>query len=369
MTIQRTLEKSLFKWKKISGLDFALLTPDGKESVNTGAKKLPSGKSLEEFLSQAAVSKASGALHYFKIYQGEDILYLLLVWGKGVAAHTIGELAVCQIEELTEAYSQRMDKNTYMQNLLLGNYTPVDAYNQAKRLRIAQQCPRAVLLVQTWQAQDESALSMVKNLFTARTGHYITSTDNDTIIVVKELSPAESLDSLENTAHTLVDMINSEVMAQAWVGYGNPADDLSSLPRAYQEARTALTIGKIFYRGQTTFSYDRLGIGNLIYQLPLPVCEKFIRETFRGESLDSLDDETYTIIHTFFENNLNLSETARQLYVHRNTLVYRFEKIQKKYGLDLRTFKDSLTFQLALMVSSYIQHRASDGSEKFQESS
>lgn len=368
MTVQRTLEKSLLKWKEISGLDFALLAPDGKEYINTGSRKLPSSQSLEEFLLQAAVSKASGSLHYFKVYQEEEIIYLLLVWGKGTASHTIGELAVCQIGELTEAYSQRMDKNTYMQNLLLGNYTPVDAYNQAKRLRIAQQCPRAVLLVQT-QSQDEGALSMVKNLFTARTGHYITSTDNDTIIVVKELSPAESLDSLENTAHTLVDMINTEVMTQAWVGYGDPADDLSSLPRAYQEAQTALTIGRIFYRGQTTFSYDRLGVGNLIYQLPLPVCEKFIRETFRGESLDSLDDEAYTIIHTFFENNLNLSETARQLYVHRNTLVYRFEKIQKKYGLDLRTFKDSLTFQLAMMVSSYIRHRTSDETGRLQESS
>ena len=180
-----------------------------------------------------------------------------------------------------------------------------------------------------------------------------------TIIVVKELSPGESLDSLENTAITLVDMINTEIMTQAWVGYGNTADDLNQLPQAYQEAQTALTIGRIFYSGQTTFSYDRLGIGSLIYQLPMPICEKFIKETFQGESLDSLDDETYTIIRTFFENDLNLSETARQLYVHRNTLVYRFEKIQKKYGLDLRTFKDALTFQLAMMVNNYIEYRNS----------
>lgn len=357
MTIHRTLEKSLNRWKDISGLDFALLTPDGKECVNTGFRILPTRRNLEEFLEQEAVSKASGNLHYFKAYQQEKVIYLLLVWGKGVSSHTIGELAVCQIEDLTEAYSQRLDKNTYMQNLLLGNYTPLDAFNWAKKLRIAQQCPRAVLLVQTHQSRDETALTMVKNLFTAKTGHYITSIDDDAIIVIKELTPAESPDSLENTAITLVDMLNTEVMTQAWVGYGNIADDLSQLPRAYQEAQTALTIGRIFYSGQTTFGYNRLGIGNLIYQLPLPVCEKFIQETFHGESLDTLDEETSTIIHTFFENNLNLSETARQLYVHRNTLVYRFEKIQKRYGLDLRTFKDALTFQLAIMVSNYIKAR------------
>ena len=359
LTIHRTLEKSLNRWKEISGLDFALITPDGKEYANTGSRKLPSSQKLEEFLSQTAISKASGNLHYFKIYQEEELSCLLLVWGKGVSSHTIGELAVCQIEELTNACQQRLDKNTYMQNLLLGNYPPIDAYNRAKKLRIAHQCPRAVLLVQTKKSRDEAALSMVKNLFTARTGHYITSTADDTIIVVKELSPGESLDSLENTAITLVDMINTEIMTQAWVGYGNTADDLNQLPRAYQEAQTALTIGRIFYSGQTTFSYDRLGIGSLIYQLPIPICEKFIKETFHGESLDSLDDETYTIIRTFFENDLNLSETARQLYVHRNTLVYRFEKIQKKYGLDLRTFKDALTFQLAMMVNNYIEYRNS----------
>lgn len=359
MTIHHSLERSLYRWKDISGLDFALLTPEGREYVNTGSRKLPAGQKLEEFREQAAVSKAVGNLHYFKVFYQEEIVYLLLVWGKGVSSHTIGELAVCQIEELTEACSRRLDKNTYMQNLLLGSYTPTDASDHAKKLKITHQCPRTVFLVQTRQPKDENALTMIKNLFTARTGHYVTSIDDGLIAVIKESSPGDTPASLENTAKTLVDMLNTEAMTQAWVGYSMTAADLGQLAAAYKEAQTALTIGKIFYSTQNTFGYDRLGIGNLIYQLPLPICEKFMEETFHGNSLDSLDEETSNTIRTFFDNNLNLSETARRLYVHRNTLVYRFEKLQKKYGLDLRTFQDSLTFQLALLVNEYIKYKRS----------
>lgn len=359
MTAYHSIKKSLHKWKEISGLDFALLTLEGKELVNTGARKLPTIQKQKEFLEQPAVSKAAGELHYFKVCWQDSAGYLLLVWGKGVSAHTIGELAVCQTEELFEVYRQRLDKNTYMQNLLLGNYSALDAFNWAKKLRIPHQCPRAVFLVQTKQPWDESALAMVKNLFTARTGHTVTSTDDSQIVVVKELSPADALDSLEGAARTLVDMLNTEAMTQAWVGYSGIADDLAGLPAAYREAQTALTVGKIFYSARNTFGYNRLGIGNLIYQIPLPVCEKFLAEVFHGESLDALDEETFTIIRFFFENNLNLSETARQLYVHRNTLVYRFEKIQKKYRLDLRTFQDALTFQIALFVNDYLKYQKS----------
>lgn len=357
MAIHRSLERSLYRWKDISRLDFALLSPEGKEYINTGSRKLPASQKLEEFREQAAVSKAVGSLHYYKVLYQEEIAYLLLVWGKGVSSHTIGELAVCQIEELVEACSHRLDKNTFMQDLLLGSHTPADVSGHAKRLKIVCQCPRTVFLVQTRQPKDENALAMIKNLFTARTGHYITAIENGRIAVIKDMSPGDTAASIENTAKTLVDMLNTEAMTQAWVGYSTPASDLSRLAAAYKEAQTALTVGKIFYNTKNIFGYDRLGIGNLIYQLPLPMCEKFMEETFHGNSLDSLDEETFNTIRTFFENNLNLSETARQLYVHRNTLVYRFEKLQKKYGLDLRTFQDSLTFQLAILINEYIKYK------------
>ena len=356
MSIQRTLQKCLDDWKEISRLDFCLLDLNGQPFCSTCSRQLPSASRLEEFSESSALCMANTGSCLYKVHDREEFSYILIVWGSGDSVPTIGELAVYQIESLITAYAEKNDKNTFMQKLLLGNYTEVEAFNQAKKLRVSSTSSRAVFLVETRQEKDEHALATIKNLFSARTKDFITSIDDTGIIVVHELSSTETEEDLENIAFMLVDMLGTEAMTQAWVSYSNMADDLKQLSNAYKEARTAMEIGKIFYSERNVFSYRRLGIGRLIYQLPVSVCEMFIQEIFGEESLDSIDSETLAIIRTFFENNLNLSETSRQLYVHRNTLVYRFEKIQKKFGLDLRTFEDALTFKLAMLVAGYVTY-------------
>ena len=356
MSIQRTLQKCLDDWKEISRLDFCLLDLNGQPFCSTCSRQLPSASRLEEFSESSALCMANTGSCLYKVHDREEFSYILIVWGSGDSVPTIGELAVYQIESLITAYAEKNDKNTFMQKLLLGNYTEVEAFNQAKKLRISSTSSRAVFLVETRQEKDEHALATIKNIFSARTKDFITSIDDTGIIVVHELSSTETEEDLENIAFMLVDMLGTEAMTQAWVSYSNMAEDLKQLSNAYKEARTALEIGKIFYSERNVFSYRRLGIGRLIYQLPVSVCEMFIQEVFGEESLDSIDNETLAIIRTFFENNLNLSETSRQLYVHRNTLVYRFEKIQKKFGLDLRSFEDALTFKLAMLVTSYVTY-------------
>ncbi|HIY01958.1 MAG TPA: helix-turn-helix domain-containing protein [Candidatus Blautia faecipullorum] len=356
MSIQRTLQKCLDDWKRISGLDFCLLDLNGRIYSSTCQRQLPAQSKLEEFHSASALCMANSGCCLYKIQDKEEFAYTLIVWGNGESVPTIGELAVYQIESLLTAYAEKNDKNTFMQRLLLGNYTQVDAFNQAKKLRISSTARRAVFLVETRQEKDEHALATIKNIFSARTKDFITSIDDRGIIVVHELSSTETEEDLEDIAFMLVDMLGTEAMTQAWVSYSNLAEDLGQLSNAYKEARTAIEIGKIFYAEKNVFSYRRLGIGRLIYQLPVSLCEMFIQEIFGDESLDSIDSETLAIIRTFFENNLNLSETSRQLYVHRNTLVYRFEKIQKKFGLDLRTFEDALTFKLAMLVAGYVTY-------------
>ena len=206
-------------------------------------------------------------------------------------------------------------------------YSQVEAFNKAARLHITPSARRAVFLVETKQHKDENALATIRNIFSARTRDFITALDDSGIIVVRELQSTESYEELDGIACMLVDMLNTEAMTSAWVSYSNVADDIMELSDAYKEARTALEVGKIFYADKNVFGYNRLGIGRLIYQLPTQVCNMFVGEIFGEESLESIDDETLNIIRTFFENNLNLSETSRQLYVHRNTLVYRFEKL------------------------------------------
>lgn len=357
ISIQRNLQKCMEDWKQISGLDFCLLSEDNSVFVATGERRIPSAGKLEDFRNGDALCTANASCCLYKVMDRDELLYILIVWGSGESTSTIGELAVCQIRSLIEAYSEKNDKNAFMQKLLLGSYSEVEAFNRAKKLHISSSCQRAVFLVETRQAGNEHALTMIRNIFSARTHDFITSVDDKGIIIVRELVSTETYENLEATAHMLVDMLGAEAMTQAWVAYSNVANGLRDLANAYKEARMALEIGKIFYSERNVFGYRKLGIGRLIYQLPEEVCEMFIEEIFDGESLDVIDGETLNIIRTFFENNLNLSETSRQLYVHRNTLVYRFEKIQKRFGLDLRTFEDAMTFKLAMLVSRYLRYQ------------
>ena len=354
MSIQRNLQKCMEDWKQISGLDFCLLSEDNSVFVATGERRIPSAGKLENFRNGDALCTANASCCLYKVMDRDELLYILIVWGSGESTSTIGELAVCQIRSLIEAYSEKNDKNAFMQKLLLGSYSEVEAFNRAKKLHISSSCQRAVFLVETRQAGDEHALTMIRNIFSARTHDFITSVDDRGIIIVRELVSTETYENLEATAH----MLGAEAMTQAWVAYSNVANGLRDLANAYKEARMALEIGKIFYSERNVFGYRKLGIGRLIYQLPEEVCEMFIEEIFDGESLEVIDGETLNIIRTFFENNLNLSETSRQLYVHRNTLVYRFEKIQKRFGLDLRSFEDALTFKIAMLVSGYLRYQA-----------
>ena len=358
ISIQRNLQKCMEDWKQISGLDVCLLSEDNSVFVATGERRIPSAGKLEDFRNGDALCTANASCCLYKVMDRDELLYILIVWGSGESTSTIGELAVCQIRSLIEAYSEKNDKNAFMQKLLLGSYSEVEAFNRAKKLHISSSCQRAVFLVETRQAGDEHALTMIRNIFSARTHDFITSVDDKGIIIVRELVSTETYENLEATAHMLVDMLGAEAMTQAWVAYSNVANGLRDLANAYKEARMALEIGKIFYSERNVFGYRKLGIGRLIYQLPEEVCEMFIEEIFDGESLDVIDGETLNIIRTFFENNLNLSETSRQLYVHRNTLVYRFEKIQKRFGLDLRSFEDALTFKIAMLVSGYLRYRS-----------
>ena len=360
MKIQQTLQKSLEDWNRISGLDFCILDENNQIYITTCDKKLPSVEKLTQFREDTALCVSNRSCSLYKLDNASGNM-LLIVWGSGDSASTIGELAVCQIESLLSAYAEKTDKNSFMQNLLLDRYSQVEAFNKAAKLHISPSVRRAVFLVETKQHKDESALATIRNIFSARTRDFITALDDSGIIVVRELQNTESYEELDGIACMLVDMLNTEAMTSAWVSYSNVADDIMELSDAYKEARTALEVGKIFYAEKNVFGYNQLGIGRLIYQLPTQVCDMFVNEIFGDESLESIDDETLNIIRTFFENNLNLSETSRQLYVHRNTLVYRFEKLQKRFGLDVRTFEDALAFKLAMMVSDYLKYSRNHG--------
>lgn len=270
------------------------------------------------------------------------------------------DAALGQIIQLTCAYKEKYNKASFIQNLLLDNVLHVDMYNRAKKLRVDIEANRVVFIVETENEDDEAAMETMKHLFRSQNRDYITAIEQNYIVLVKQMEDDAKDEDIQSTAMMIVDMLNAEAMSKVRVSYGNPSSKLDDLSRSYKEARMALEVGRIFYSEQTIIPYGKLGIGRLIYQLPVPLCKMYLKEVFGHKLPDTFDDETITTINIFFDNNLNISETARQLYVHRNTLVYRLEKLQKITGLDIRVFEDALTFKIATMVANYMKFMKED---------
>ena len=271
--------------------------------------------------------------------------------GLGVSAFVI---TVFQIQNLLVAYKERYDKDNFIKNLLLDNLLLVDIFNRAKKLHIEMNARRVVYIVETSKEKDNGALETVRSMFAGGNKDFITAVDEKNIIIVKEIKDKDTYEDLEKTAQVIVDMLNTEAMARVRVAFGTIIKDIKEVSRSYKEAKMALDVGKIFYSDKKVMAYSNLGIGRLIYQLPLPLCKMFIKEIFDDNTPDNFDEETLTTINKFFENNLNVSETSRKLYVHRNTLVYRLEKIKKITGLDLREFDHAIVFKVAMMVKMYL---------------
>ena len=293
---------------------------------------------------------------FFKVMDENQLEYVLLVRGGGDDTFMIGKMVVFQIQNLLVAYKERFDKDNFIKNLLLDNLLLVDIYNRAQKLHIEVECPRIVYLIETRIEKDNSATELLKSLFSAQNGDYITAVDERNIILIKALERADDMETIEKTADMIVDMMNSEAMMNVRVAYGTVVGELREVSKSYKEAKMALDVGKIFYAEKNVIAYARLGIGRLIYQLPVNLCKIFIDEIFGDNVPYDMEEETLTTINKFFENNLNVSETSRQLFIHRNTLVYRIEKLQKSTGLDIRVFDDALTFKIALMVVSYMKY-------------
>ena len=350
----QVLQKTLDELRNITRIDLCVTNTDGVLLVTTFPETAIDAESIRSFVLSAADSQIVQEYHYFKVYDNQNVEYILISKGSSDDAYMIGKVAVCEIQNLIIAYKERLDKNNFIQNLLLDNLLLVDVYNRAKKLRIDTDVRRVVFMVETKMEKDISAQETVKSLFASRPKDFITAVDEKSIIIVKELKDTDTFEDMNQTARMLVDMLNAEAMSQVRVSYGNPVNEIKSVSRSYKEAKMALEVGKIFYADKNVVPYNNLGIGRLIYQLPM--CEMFMTEVF-GENLpDTFDEETLTTINKFFENNLNVSETSRQLYVHRNTLVYRLEKLEKSTGLDIRKFDDALTFKIAMMVVSYMTY-------------
>ena len=356
MISNQVLQNTLEGLKEISRTEFCIIDTEGKVLATTFADFSIQPGDIQAFVESQADSQLVKGFQYFKVCDDYQLEYVLVAHGDDEDTYMVGKLVAFQIQNLIVAYKERFDKDSFIKNLLLDNLLLVDIYNRAKKLHIEMNARRVVYIVETSKEKDNGALETVRSMFAGGNKDFITAVDEKNIIIVKEIKDKDTYEDLEKTAQVIVDMLNTEAMARVRVAFGTIIKDIKEVSRSYKEAKMALDVGKIFYSDKKVMAYSNLGIGRLIYQLPLPLCKMFIKEIFDDNTPDNFDEETLTTINKFFENNLNVSETSRQLYIHRNTLVYRLDKLQKSTGLDLRVFEDAITFRIALMVVKYMNY-------------
>ena len=356
MISNQILQNTIEGIKSISRVDLHVADTDGKIIASTSQLGDEFEHAIISFVTSPADSQSVQEYQFFKVYDESQLELILIAQGTSDDVFMVGKMAAFQIQNLLVAYKERFDKDNFIKNLLLDNLLLVDIYNRSKKLYIDVDARRCVCIIETKNEKDSVALETVRTLFATQKKDFITAVDEKSIILIKNLEEKQGYEDVQKISETIVDMLNTEAMVKATVAYGTIISELKEVSRSYKEAKMALDVGKIFYSNKSVIAYNNLGIGRLIYQLPIPLCKMFIKENFNGKSPDDFDEETLTTINKFFENNLNVSETSRQLYIHRNTLVYRLDKLQKSTGLDLRVFEDAITFKIALMVVKYMNY-------------
>ena len=356
MISNQILQNTIDGIKNITRIELCIIDTEGKEIAATMENMEAMGNAVLDFVKSPADSQEMQGCQFFKIFDEQQLEYILVASGSSEDSYMVGKMAAFQVQNLLVAYKERFDKDNFIKNLLLDNLLLVDIYSRAKKLHIQADVKRSVMIIESAQGKDNNALDILRIALGSNNKDFVTAVDENNVIVVKELIEAEGSKEINKSAIHIKEILSKEGIEHIHISYGTTVKEIKEASRSYKEAKMALDVGKIFFDEREVIAYSELGIGRLIYQLPIPLCKMFIKEIFGGKSPDDFDDETLITINKFFENSLNVSETSRQLFIHRNTLVYRLDKLQKSTGLDLRVFEDAITFKIALMVVKYMKY-------------
>ncbi len=329
----------------ISSTDMSLL---GERWPDAALKVGNASESIVTF-AQKSFKAIMGNSNYFE--------YAVFCSGDDETARSFCQMAFIALNDAKTFYEEKHDRGTFVKNIIMDNILPGDIYIRAKELHFATDAPRAVFLVRQVGHSDVATVDVLTGMFPDKMQDFVLSVNETDVAIIKQINGTVTAEDLEKIAVSVEDTLKNELRIKTIIGIGTVAEHLRELADSYKEAQTAIEVGKVFDTEKSVMHYENLGIGRLIYQLPTTLCEIFLREVFKKNSLDSLDQETLFTINKFFENSLNVSETSRKLFVHRNTLVYRLEKIRKLTGLDLRQFDHAIVFRVALMVRQYLASR------------
>lgn len=357
MNINQMIQQSLNHVKAIGKTEMCVLDAEGRIVAGTFKPERLLEDVIELFIQSPVESQVFRDYFFFKMSDGRGLNYILIAKGGSSESYTLGKLEAAQLQTFISGSRTKPDKRKFIKELVLGRIPKEELGTQAKKMHMEAEACRMIYLVEIQNQNDSEVKRIIKEFVCESREDIFVELDEKMILLVKAVGERDGIKEHEKNAFLLLELLNSEAMVKARVSYGNTVRHLKDLPKAYQEARQANDVGKIFYPDRLVCAYGHLGLGRLIYQLPLPMCEMYLHEVFGTNTPGALDEETLGIAKTFFENNLSIAETARQLYTHRNTLVYRLERIQKKTGLDIRRFEDAMVFYIGMMVDSYIKYR------------
>lgn len=361
MISNQVLQSTIEGLKGIARIEICVVDSDGKPVASSDASLEEYSAQAVEFASSPADSQELNGCQFFKVTDEGQLEYVLIVSGTGEDLYTLGKMAAFQVQGLLVAYKERFDRDNFIKNLLLDNLLLVDIFSRAKKLHIQPEMPRVVIIIESGEDESGRVLELMRTNYGTNNKDFITAVDENNVIVVKELAVSEKENDVQRYCDAYMKLLEREGIGGTRIAYGTVTGEIKEVSHSYKEAKMALDVGKIFFDDRMIIAYSELGIGRLIYQLPIPLCRLFIKEIFDGQGPDDFDEETLMTINKFFENSLNVSETSRQLFIHRNTLVYRLDKLQKMTGLDIRIFEDAITFKIALMVVKYMNYMETIG--------
>ena len=351
----RLFQNIIHQMKDVIGRNIGVIDENGIVIAASELAKI--GESMQrvrEELSYSSNFMVYGGYTYRFINTAGKNNCITFVEGTDVHANKMSQMLAVTLSNIKSLYDEKYDKVSFIKNIILDNILPSDIYIKSNELHFSSDELRVVMVFRFQAPTDTAPYDIIQGLVKDKPNDYVLNIGEVDVVLVKIVDRGTSPETLERFAASLVKEAGAKHSAKVLVGVSSVVENLKDLSRAYKEARISLEVGKVFDIEKPIMCYENLGIGRLIYQLPTTLCEIFLQEVFKSGSLESLDRETLMTVQSFFENNLNVSETSRKLFVHRNTLVYRLEKIKKLTGLDLREFDNAVTFKVALMVKKYL---------------
>ena len=356
MLSNTTLKNTLDGIKAIAGIDLFLFDIDGTVLCQTARPDDRIGTWARDFAMSEADSQSLSGTWLIKIKDRSSPVYVLAANCEGDTVETFLKLAAFQIQNMVSSDKDRFDKDNFLKNVILDNLLQIDIFERSRKFHVENELRRLVYIINVEDDSDSTVMDAIRPVYGEGSGGYIFKVDEQHIVYIRNLIEGEDDIVFNSVAGSILELIKKECGQEACISYGNPAAELKDLSRSYKEAGLAMDVGRIFYNDLKIMAYSKLGIGRLIYQLPITLCRMFINEVFGKNDPNDLDEETIQTIDQFFEDSLNISEASRNLFIHRNTLVYRLDKLEKTLGLNIRNFDDAMTLKLALMVDTYMDY-------------